>query len=143
MADDRLACRRSELMSATSSDGVMSCSLAISFSDCQNAFSRLTLVYGQQSRRSVYPPLIWCDDVFGGSSASLVGADLGRPFSGRRVLGQPSLNAKVDLRSGLDATITYARKSGMVASDFIRRPQREVTRGHGGCYSPPECRSVE
>jgi hypothetical protein len=72
--------------------------------------------------------LIWRDDVFGGSSASLVGADLGRPFSGRRLLGKPSLNAKVDLRGGLDATITYARKFGMVASDSSAAARSERSR---------------
>jgi len=41
------------------------------------------------------------------------------------VLGEPSLNAKVYLRSGVHATITYARKFGVVASDFVRDRLRE------------------
>src|SRR4029453_3826731 len=44
MADDRLPCCRSESIAATSSDKVISRSLAISLSPFQNASSRLTLV---------------------------------------------------------------------------------------------------
>ena len=44
MADDKLPCRRSELIAATSSDNVMSRRPAISFNPFQNASSRLTLV---------------------------------------------------------------------------------------------------
>jgi hypothetical protein len=44
MTDDRLPWFRAESIAATRSDKVMSRLLAISFSPCQNASSRLTLV---------------------------------------------------------------------------------------------------